>query len=134
MEAITRYLRDDKNKKVNEIAKLLHKQPSSISEAYKNSKPKPFKIDETDIMMPLSEFEKNPSLSVLETVVLFLKKKNLRFTEIAEIIQRDSRTIWTIHARAKKKMTPESEPIKEVAKKSAKPPRRKRLNIRDYIK
>jgi len=44
------------------------------------------------------------SLSVLEILVEFLKeKKGLSYHEIAELLNRDDRTIWTVYNRAQKK-------------------------------
>ena len=44
------------------------------------------------------------SLSVFEVLVEYLKEeKNLKFSEIAVITNRNARTIWTVYDRAKKK-------------------------------
>lgn len=147
LEAITRYLKDNRGKKINQIAKLLNKQPSSISEAYKNSQAKPCKFNEAGITIPLSEFERQKDLSILEILVSYLKSKNMRFTEIAALLKRDPRTIWTINSRADSKsgkgqMTlhdsigkkQAEKPASQPPKKEEMPVRRKRLNISDYIK
>lgn len=44
------------------------------------------------------------SLSVLEVLVAYLKdQKHLTFHEIARLLNRDDRTIWTVYTRGKKK-------------------------------
>jgi len=44
------------------------------------------------------------SLSVLEAIVEYLKEqKQLTFHEIAVLLNRDDRTIWTVYTRGKKK-------------------------------
>ena len=49
------------------------------------------------------------SLSVLETIVEFLKEeKELSFHEIGVLLDRDERNIWTVYNRAKKKRKNES--------------------------
>ena len=49
------------------------------------------------------------SLSVLETIVEFLKEeKELSFHEIGVLLNRDERNIWTVYNRAKKKRENES--------------------------
>ncbi len=103
LESITRYLKENLNKKINEIARILNKKPSAISLAYKNSKLKNFKIEKTDIFIPLSEFQDNQKLSILEIVVQHLKNKNLAFSNIAKLLKRNRKTIWTIYSRVKKK-------------------------------
>lgn len=134
LEAITRYLKEQ-GKKTNEIAKILGKKPSSVSEAIRNAKPKTFKIKKTNLFIPLSDFERYSRLSILEIVVISLKNRNLRLTEIADILGRDPRTIWTLHDRAKSKSA-EKRPVKKktVKKPSTKKPvKKKRLDISDYI-
>ena len=43
-------------------------------------------------------------LAVLESIVLFLKEEqNLSFHEIAALLNRDDRTIWTVYHRVTKK-------------------------------
>jgi len=47
---------------------------------------------------------KDRSVSVLEAIVEYLKSnENLSFHEIALLINRDDRTIWTVYDRVKKK-------------------------------
>lgn len=103
LEAITRYSREKLGKKISAIAKLLGKNASSISLAYKKSALKKFRFKEEGPFIPLSEFEKNPHLSVLENLVRYLKNNGLRFSEIARLLGRDVKTIWTVHSRAGKK-------------------------------
>ena len=86
LEAVTRYLRETQDKKINQIAKLLNKQPSSISEAYKNSQAKRFDVKKTDIFIPLSEFEKHTTLSILEVVVIYLKTLIIPMIQYRQII------------------------------------------------
>ena len=44
------------------------------------------------------------SVSVLEAIVKYLKeKKRLTYHEIAVLLNRDDRTIWTVYQRARKK-------------------------------
>lgn len=103
LEAIVRFLRESQQKGTNEIARLLCKKPASVSEAYRNSKSKEFKFKSTDVFIPILEFQNNPDLSVLEVVVTCLRSNNLKFKEIANLLGKDPKTVWTCHNRAKKK-------------------------------
>ncbi len=103
LEAIVRYLKDILGLRVNEIAKKLHKKASAVSTAYKKGKKKSFVFMKTDILIPLSEFEKNPSLSVLEVVVSYLKKKGFTITHIAKLLRKSPKTVWTVQKRAERK-------------------------------
>ena len=58
---------------------------------------------EDNIDIPIFIF-RDRSLSVLEVIVEYLKDKlNLNYHEIAVLLNRDDRTIWTCYNRAKKK-------------------------------
>ncbi|MBI2133952.1 hypothetical protein HYU11_04690 [Candidatus Woesearchaeota archaeon] len=47
----------------------------------------------------------NEKLSALETITKFLKEeKNLKYSSIAKILNRNERTIWCTYAKAKTKM------------------------------
>lgn len=55
------------------------------------------------ISIPTAIFH-NRGLSSLEAVSVYLKeKKGLRYSEIAKLLNRDDRTIWTSYKRAKAK-------------------------------
>jgi len=59
-----------------------------------------FKTDE--IVLPISIF--NDRLGMLESSALYMKDKlKLSFTEIARLLKRDYKTIWTSYNQAKKK-------------------------------
>ena len=56
-----------------------------------------------DIVIPVSVLA-DRSLGPLEAVVRFLKdEKNLKYSEIARMLERDERTIWVTYNNAKKK-------------------------------
>jgi hypothetical protein len=51
-----------------------------------------------------SDIFRDRSISVLEAMVEYLKDElNLSFHEIAKMLNRDDRTVWTCYSRAKKK-------------------------------
>ncbi|MBU1623037.1 MAG: hypothetical protein KKH52_02535 [Nanoarchaeota archaeon] len=53
--------------------------------------------------LPLSIF-KDRSISVLEAIVEYLHEaKNLSFKQIALLLNRNERTIWTVYDRVRKK-------------------------------
>jgi len=56
-----------------------------------------------EVLISSSVF-KDRSVSVLEVLVEYLKdKKNLSFHQIAMLLNRNDRTIWTVYNRTKKK-------------------------------
>lgn len=61
------------------------------------------KVEDKKNLIPVDVF-KNRKLSVLELTVKFLKEnKNLKFSEIAKLINRDNRTIWSSYNNSLKK-------------------------------
>ena len=66
-------------------------------------KPKVFDITESEFYFPIYIL-KNRNLSVLESIVVYLKEKlNLSLIKISSLLKRDPSTIWTIYHRALKK-------------------------------
>ena len=60
-------------------------------------------MEAEEVLIPSSVF-KDRSVSVLEVLVEYLKdKKNLSFHQIAMLLNRNDRTIWTVYNRTKKK-------------------------------
>ena len=49
------------------------------------------------------EILRDRTVSVLESIVEYLKNKGLSFHEIGLLLNRDERNIWTVYNRAKKK-------------------------------
>jgi hypothetical protein len=51
------------------------------------------------------EILKNRKLGMLESVTVFLKdKKKLTYSQIAKLLNRDDRTIWSSYSKAKNKL------------------------------
>lgn len=71
--------------------------------AKKSDKKKEEEIVSSTLNVPTSVF-RDRSLSVLEVVVEYLKEHhNLTYHQIAKLLNRDDRTIWTVYNRAKRK-------------------------------
>lgn len=107
LESICRYLKDEKGLKNIEIARLLNRDQRTIWVTYANSiKKRPARLEagESAYTLPLSIFQ-DRSFSVLEAVVRYLKDThNLRYSEIAKLINRDERNVWGLYNRAGKKL------------------------------
>ena len=106
LESLVKYMRENLKMSYIEIAKCLSRDERTIWTAYKKATEKhkhQLEIKRTGIMIPLSIFE-NKELTALESLILYLKEKGFNFKEIADILDRDQRNIWTVYSRAKKKM------------------------------
>ena len=106
LECAVKFLLENKKLTITEISALLGRKNTAISATYyaankkDSSKIKPLK---TPYEISASIFC-NKKLTVLENLVVELKKKySLKNSQIAELLQRDDRTIWTVINRASKK-------------------------------
>jgi hypothetical protein len=105
LEAISKYLFENKNLSLKIISKLLNRSNRNIWNAYNNSKKKfseKLMVKES-ILIPVS-ICKNLDYTLLENIVSYLKDKcGLSYHKTALLLKRDDRTIWTVYNRAKKK-------------------------------
>ncbi len=106
LEAIVKFLRENQNLKLIQIAKKLDKNNISLAGSYRKAKqkhPEPFKKLDYKYSVPTFIFS-NKRFSVLENLCLYLKDHyKLSYHELAVLLNRDERTIWTAYNRAKKK-------------------------------
>lgn len=101
-EAVVCYLRDNLGLGNKTIARMLGKSDKSIWQAHNNSLKKfkgKLKV-EISFFIPISKFK---GKSILENIVCYLKDScGLNYHEIAVMLKRDDRTIWTVYNRRKK--------------------------------
>lgn len=105
LEIIVKYLKEDKEKKYSEIARLLNRNDRTIWSTYNNAKKKqsePLSIKKKQpkdqIFVPVSIFSSRKT-SVLESLVIYLKNLNYSFSQIAEFLKKDYQTIYTSYRR-----------------------------------
>ena len=106
LETIVKYLKENKNLTNKQIATLTNRSEKNIWHAYNSSLkkfPNKLKPTKTKYFFPVSII-KNLKLSVLESIVLYLKiSLNLSLTEISYSLKRSYKTIWTVYSRSRKK-------------------------------
>jgi len=88
-----------------EIAEELNRDQRTIWSSYNNAIKKETKetfYNEDNLQIPLSIF-KNRKLTILESLVVYLKNEGMRYNEISKLLNRDQRNIWTTYSRAIKK-------------------------------
>ena len=106
LETIVKYLKENLDLKYSNIAKLLNRNDRTIWTTYSNSRKKfskRFVVKSNKFFIPVSILS-NRSFSVLESIVYYLKDNlNLRYSQIALMLHRDPRTVWTVYNRRKRK-------------------------------
>ena len=106
LESLVKYLKEEKLLSLHQIAEALGRDERNIWHILENSKkkyPQKFILKEEKILIPLSIFS-STKLSALESIVDYLKTEfSFTYHEIALLLKRDDRTIWTVYQRARKK-------------------------------
>lgn len=112
LESISEYLKEEKGLTYHEIAVLVGRDDRTIWTCYSRAKkkraasPKSAARIGNVVEIPLEIF-KNRTFAPLESITSHLKEvADLSFHEIAVLLNRDDRTIWTCYSRAKKKLVP----------------------------
>lgn len=103
LEALVKYLKENKRLRNSKIAAELNRKNQVIWISYRNAKKKRSEAfsEEAKLKVPLSIF-KESSLSILETLVLYLKKNN-SIKELSVMLKKSPSTIYTVLNRARKK-------------------------------
>jgi len=105
LESIVKFLKEEKKYSFRKIASLISRNEKNLWHTYKKAKDKMSgKLAiKKDVLVPLKVLQET-KLSPLEAVVFFLRtEKELSLHEIAVLLSRDDRTVWTVLDRAKKK-------------------------------
>lgn len=101
-EAIVKYFVEEKNYKYSKISGIIKRDQRTVWNFYNKARkkmPNSLKIEDSKLI-PASIFSKK---SLLETISVYLKKNfGLSYHEIAVLLNRDDRTIWTVCNRTKK--------------------------------
>jgi len=118
LEVVVKFMVDNLNLDCETISVILNRNIKNINKAYNKSSNKNYKHqlesnkslaivnhnEISNIMVPLVIFKHN-SLSMLESLVKYIKDVHaMKYSQIATILNRDQRTIWTIYNRASKKI------------------------------
>jgi hypothetical protein len=99
LESLVKYLREEKSYSLAKIAVLLKRDNRTVWSTYEQSKRKsPEPMHGEGISIPVSIFADREK-GVLEAIVLHFRKKGMRYSEIGRLLDRDTRTIWTVGNR-----------------------------------
>ncbi len=106
LETVVKYLHENLGLNFKSIAELMNRSEKTIWQAHhfaaKKLKPK-LKVEKSQYIIPVSAFA-DRRYSNLECVVAYLKDSyGLKFSEIAALLKRDQRTVWTVYNRMRKK-------------------------------
>ncbi len=104
-EATVKYLKEDRGWKNNRIAGILNRSQQAVWTSYSNSKNKHrarlvLKTSDNDIPLRLLSGKE----SILRTAIIYLhEQQSISFSEIAQLLNRDKKTIWATYNRRLRK-------------------------------
>jgi len=102
LQSLVKYLKEDLNFNYKKTSTKLNRNYQTIRTTYLQTKKIKLRT-KSRFFIPLSSFKKD-KFSILETVASYLKEQQeLTFHEIATLLNKDDRTIWTCYDRYKKK-------------------------------
>jgi hypothetical protein len=108
-QSIVKYLKEHIDLSNSKISSLINRDVKTIWATYASVKnKKTTRIDNSSLMMPLGVFREH-NFSIFESVVYYLKNKNISYAEIGRLLHKDQRTIWTVHSRLKNKLMKEND-------------------------
>ena len=106
LEALVKYLKENLDFTNRKISDLLGRSIKTVWQAHKSAdkkSPKQFDFVSSKYFLPIPIFAER-QFSILELVVAYLKEKyDLENSQIAKLLKKDNRTIWTVYSRIKKK-------------------------------
>ena len=106
-ESICAYLKEQQRLTYHEIAQLVKRDDRTIWTVYQHAVKKhkqKFIVKKDDVFIPVKILQ-DRRLSVLEHLVRYLKDfYTLTYHQIAVLLKRDDRTIWTVYQRGLRKV------------------------------
>ncbi|MCK5282522.1 MAG: hypothetical protein KAK00_03875 [Nanoarchaeota archaeon] len=106
LEIIVKFLKEEKALTYHKIAVILNRNDRTIWATYNNVRkknPEKLAYSKSEFSVPVSIF-KDRKLGTLEAVASYLKEKfGFTYHEIAKLLNRDERNIWTVYNKSKKK-------------------------------
>ncbi len=114
LEALVKYLKEKLQLTYKEIAEEIDRNERTVWTAYNKAVEKvPEPLDETsETTIELSVFK--TKLTPLAAAISYFKDKGLRNKEIARILHRDERNVWTIYNRIKDKLPEKPEKLEPI--------------------
>ncbi len=107
-EAMVKFLREEHSLTYQQIGDLVERKTTTISTTYQRAlkKMKERLLVQGAVSIPLSHFKENATFSPLEMIVDYLHTNQaFPLKTIAQALNRDIRTIWTVYHRALQKRT-----------------------------
>lgn len=96
LEALVKYLKENQNLELKNIALMLNRDQATVWNSYNDAckkHPEMFKTNSHEFFIDISIFH-NRELAPLQALVKHLKESGISFNRIAELLNRDYKTVW----------------------------------------
>jgi len=105
LHSVVKFLKENKQMSLHDIGLAINRDERNVWRIYHDTHkrhPEPFVIAASHVWIPVSIL-RNEVLSAQEALVSHLKIEGMSLHEIALLMKRDDRTIWTVYRRSLKK-------------------------------
>ncbi len=105
LETVVKYLKENLDLGYSEIASLLNRNERTIWTVYNRAirkKSRAIEIKKTLIFIPVSIL-KNRKLTISESIITYLRKKELTYNLIAKLLDRNRANVWHTYSIATRK-------------------------------
>lgn len=107
LESIVKYLKEDGGYSFHEIAVALRRDDRTVWTTYQRAArkcPRPLARQRVEFSLPVAVVAAR-LVGVQESIVKYLKEElQLSLHQIARLLHRDNRTVWTVYARVRRKL------------------------------
>lgn len=100
LEVVVKFLKEEKNRRYSDIARLLNRDDRTIWATYSNSRKKsraPLDL-ESPVLIPISIFSSRDR-SPLEALVSYMKNSGYTVSQISRMLDKDYQTVYTTQRR-----------------------------------
>ncbi len=104
-ESLCKYLKENKGLNFSEIARTINRDPRTVWINYTNAVRKVSdKIETTSKILVSTKIFRDRNLSISEALVHYLRTKGMKNAEVARMLGKDPRNVWTLYSRAVRKL------------------------------
>lgn len=103
LQTVCKYLRENLKIRNRDVGLMLNRDDTIIWATYRKARqkvPEKFTVGDLQVVVPVRILS-NRQFSAFENIVMYLKEQHgMKYVEIASLLKRDERTIWTVYKRA----------------------------------
>ena len=104
-ESLCKYLKENKGLNFSEIARAINRDPRTVWINYTNAVRKVSdRIETSSKVLVSTKIFRDRNLSISEALVYYLRSRGMKNAEVARMLGKDPRNVWTLYSRAVRKL------------------------------